>query len=407
MAAPKSAYLFVFLTVVIDSMGIGIIMPVMPDLIRDINGGGLGEAAIWGGILSTSYAVCQFIFGPMLGNLSDRFGRRTVMLSALFVMSIDYVIMGLAGAMWILLLGRIIGGITGATHATANAFMADMSSDENRARNFGLVGAGFGLGFILGPLLGGLLSEFGPRAPFFGAAVLAFCNMVFGYFALPETVTDEIRRPFSWARANPFGAVAQIRKLPGLTRMLGVYLIYNVAFYVYPSVWAYFMQERFGWTAWDVGLSLALFGLAMAVVQGGLVGPVVSRLGEHRTVILGICLNFLTFLAFCVAWEGWMIYFLAPISALGGLAPPAMQGIMSRTVSRDAQGELQGITTSVAALSMIMAPLIMTQIFGAFTSGDGPYFPAAPFAVSAGLCVLGLALFASRVRLHGAPQGRG
>ena len=183
--------------------------------------------------------------------------------------------------------------------------------------------------------------------------------------------------------------------------MLTVYLVYNVAFYVYPSVLAYFMQERFDWTAWDVGVSLALFGLSMAVVQGGLVGPIVQRLGEHRTVILGICLNFLAFLAFCVAWEGWMIYLLAPVSALGGLAPPAMQGIMSRTVRRDAQGELQGITTSVAALSMILAPLVMTQVFGMFTSGAGPYFPAAPFAVSAGLCVLGLVLFTLRPRQHG------
>ena len=408
MQVSRAAVLFVFMTVVIDSMGIGIIMPVMPDLIRDIDGGDLGQAAIWGGILSTIYAVFQFGFGPIVGNLSDHFGRRPVMLTALGVMAIDYVIMGLAGAMWILVIGRIIGGITGATHSTANAFMADMSTDENRARNFGLVGAGFGLGFILGPLLGGLLSEFGPRAPFFGAAALAFANMVLGYLVLPETVTDEIRRPFTWARANPFGAVVQIRKLPGLTRLLIVFFLYNVAFFVYPAIWAYFTQERFDWVARDVGISLAIFGLAMALVQGGLVGPVVKRLGEHRAVLTGLTLNFAAFVAFCVVPKGWMVYALAPISALGGLTSPALQGIMSRSVSKDAQGELQGILTSVAALGMIVAPLIMTQTFGLFT-GDGAiaYFPAAPFVVSAALMVVVFVVFSGRTRLHGADLREG
>ncbi len=402
MQPSRAAIVFVFLTVVIDSMGIGIIMPVMPDLILDIDGGSLGQAAIWGGLLSAIYAVFQFVFGPIVGNLSDHFGRRPVMLTALGIMAIDYVIMGLAGAMWILVIGRIIGGITGATHSTANAFMADMSTDENRARNFGLVGAGFGLGFILGPLLGGLLSELGPRAPFFGAAILAFSNMVLGYFVLPETVTDKIRRPFSWARANPFGAVVQVRKLAGLSRMLVVLFAYNVAFFVYPSVWAYFTLERFGWAPREVGISLAIFGLAMAVVQGGLVGPIVKRLGEHRTVLLGMSLNLMAFLSFTLATEGWMIYALAPISALGGITAPAMQGIMSRSVGADAQGELQGILTSVAALAMIIAPLIMTQVFGVFTNSETMYFPAAPFVVSAALTLFGLILFAGRQRLYGA-----
>ena len=230
--------IFILLTVMIDSMGIGLIMPVMPDLIQELDAGDLGQAAVWGGILASIFAVMQFLFGPFIGGLSDRFGRRPVLLIALVVMAFDYVLMAVAGTIWLLVIGRIIGGITAATQSTAAAYMADISKPEDKSANFGLIGAAFGVGFVLGPLMGGLLAEYGTRAPFWAAAVLAAANAVFGYFALPETVTDKIRRPFSFARANPLGAFRQIGKLPGLGRMLGMTFIYGIGFFVYPSVWA-------------------------------------------------------------------------------------------------------------------------------------------------------------------------
>ncbi|MCP5036057.1 MAG: TCR/Tet family MFS transporter, partial [Rhodobacteraceae bacterium] len=236
--------IFIFLTVVIDGMGIGVIMPVMPDLIRDVTGGNLANAAKWGGMLAASFAVMQFLFGPMLGNLSDRFGRRPVLLISLFVMSGGYLVMALAGSIWLLMAGRLVGGITSATQSTASAYMADISKPEEKAANFGLIGAGIGLGFVIGPLIGGLLGALGPRAPFYAAAALAMGNFILGALILPETVTDATRRTFSWGRANPFGAFRAIAHLPGLKRLLLLSFTYGVTFAVYPAVWSYFTQAR-------------------------------------------------------------------------------------------------------------------------------------------------------------------
>ncbi|MCL4165170.1 UNVERIFIED_CONTAM: hypothetical protein GTU68_044114, partial [Idotea baltica] len=244
----------------IDAMGIGLIIPVMPDLITELGGGTLAQAAIWGGILSTTFAVMQFLFGPVMGGLSDRYGRRPVLLLALIVMALDYVLMAVAGTIWLLLFGRIIGGITAATQSTASAYMADISAPHERAARFGLVGAAFGAGFVLGPLLGGLLAEYGTRAPFWLAAILAASNAVFGWVVLKETVTDKNRRLFKLSRANPLGALRQLGRLPGATQLLLVYFIYHIGFAVYPAVWPYFGRERFEWTPATIGLSLALFG---------------------------------------------------------------------------------------------------------------------------------------------------
>lgn len=396
----KLPIIFLLITVMLDSMGIGIIMPVMPDLLIELGGSTLSKAAVWGGALAAIFAVMQFLFAPIIGNLSDRFGRRPVLLVSLAVMSVDYVIMGFAHAFWLLIVGRIIGGITSATQSTATAYMADISKPDEKAQNFGLIGAAFGVGFILGPLVGGLLSEFGPRAPFFFAAGLAAANTVFGYFVLSETVTDAIRRPFSWGRANPFGAFRHIGKLPGVTRLLIVFFLYNTAFFVYPSVWAYYTQERFGWEPTMVGVSLAVFGASMAVVQGGLIRVIIPRIGEHNTVVLGFSINVVAFSIYAVAYEGWHIFALAPLTSLGVIAGPALQGIMSRVASDDQQGELQGVLTSVSAVSVIISPLLMTNIFGMFT-GEAPpvYFPGAPFILSALLVAASLLVFAGRKRL--------
>jgi len=398
----KLPVLFLLITVSLDSIGIGIIMPVMPKLLIELGATDLSQAAIWGGVLATVFAVMQFLFGPTIGNLSDRYGRRPVLLISLAAMSVDYLIMGFAHALWVLMIGRIIGGVTSATHATANAYIADISAPDEKAQNFGLIGAAFGVGFILGPLIGGILGEFGSRAPFFAAAGLAGLNTLFGLLVLRETVTDEIRRPFSWARANPVGGLKYIGKLPGITRLLLVYFFYNIAFFVYPSVWAYYTQERFGWEPAMIGVSLGVFGLMMAVVQGGLIRVIIPKFGEHYTVIMGLALNAMAFLVYALAYEGWQIFELAPLTAIGVIAGPALQGIMSRTARPDQQGELQGLLTSISAVGVIISPLLMTGTFSYFTHDDAPiYFPGAPFVVSTLLVILSLILFSRRKRLYG------
>ena len=385
--------LFVVLTVMIDAMGIGLMMPVMPDLLQEVGGGTLGEAAIWGGILATSFAVMQFLCGPLIGSLSDRFGRRPMLITSLAVMAADYVVMALAGSMWLLLAGRIVGGITAATQATASAYMADISPPEARAARFGLIGAGFGIGFVLGPLIGGLLAGYGTRAPFWAAALLAGGNALLGWFVLRETVTEATRRAFSWRRANPLGALRSLGRLPGVTPLLAVYFLYHFAFSAYPAIWAYFGQARFDWTPAVIGLSLGLFGAAMALVQGGLIRPFLTRLGERGTVIAGHLFNLVSFTLISVISLSHVVLMLVPIAALGGIIPPALQAMMSRRAAADAQGELQGALTSVAALATILSPMTMTYTFARFTDPQAPLFlPGAPFLLSALLTLTGLAV---------------
>ena len=375
---------FILISVVLDSMGIGLIMPVMPDLIQEVDGQGLGAAAVWGGILATIFAAMQFIFGPTLGSLSDRFGRRPVLLISLAVMAFDYVLMAVAGTITLLIIGRILGGITAATQSTAAAYMADISEPEQKAANFGLIGAAFGVGFVLGPLMGGMLAEYGTRAPFWAAAGLAAANFIFGYFILPETVTDAIRRPFEWRRANPMGAFKHITKLPGLGRLLLISFVYAVGFFVYPGVWAYFGAEQFGWGPGMIGLSLGVFGIGIAVVQGLLMRPILAWLGERNAVIAGLAIDVLAFILLGLIQNGWIALALTPLTALGSIAGPALQGIMSRKAADNQQGELQGTLASINAVATIVAPLVVTQTFWYFTKDDAAvYLPGAPFLLSA------------------------
>ncbi len=384
----RLALLFILTTVMINSIGIGIIFPVMPELMREVTGADLSTASLWGGALATSFAVMQFLCGPIVGNLSDRFGRRPVMLIALVVMATDYLIMAVAGSVWLLLVGRIVAGAAAATYSTANAYVADLSAPDQRARNFGYIGAAFGLGFIAGPLLGGIAAEWGTRAPFWAAAAIAALNAIFGLVALPESLRAEKRRPFRLARANPFGSFRAIGQLPGLRRLLAIMLLYTVAFQSYPSIWAFFGTERFGWDAWWNGLSLALFGGFMVVVQGFLVAPAIRIWGERNTAAYGMTLEVVTFGFYGFVSSGFWALVFTPVASIAGIAGPALSGIMANATPDDQQGELQGVIASVSAIAMGLAPMLMTSVFWAFThEGAAHYLPGAPFLLSGVLMV--------------------
>lgn len=397
--AGRGALWFIFVTLMLDAMAIGLILPVLPDLLREVTGGDLAHAALWGGVLTTSFAVMQFLCGPTVGSLSDRFGRRPVLLVSLGVMTLDYIVMGLAGTIWLLLLGRIVGGMTAATYATAAAVIADVSPPERKSANFGLIGAAFGLGFILGPAVGGLLGEFGTRVPFWTAAAVAAANMVFGALVLPETVTESIRRRFDWRRANPFGAFASIGRLPGVGRLLALFFLYEFATFVYPATWSYFTAARFGWEPGMIGASLAVFGISFALVQGGLIRVLLPRLGEVRTVVFGLGMNALAFGVLAFIADATLALMLTPLTALGAVVAPTLQGLMSRAAAADQQGELQGVVGSVKAVAMITSPLVMTSVFWLFTGPDAPVFlPGAAFLLSLALMAVCLGLFMGAVR---------
>ena len=383
----------------IDAMGIGLILPVMPDLIQEVSGSSLADAAIWGGILTTAFAVMQFLFGPVIGNISDRFGRRPVMLIALVVMSLDYLVMALAQSMWLLLAGRIVGGITAATFSTVMAYMADVSKGDEKAGRFGYVHAAFGIGFVIGPAFGGILAEFGTRMPFYIAAVLASSTAAVGYFALSESLSIDLRRPFSWARANPFGAFRAIGRLPGVSLLLVTYFFYEVAMIVYSVVWPYYGTELFNWSPGMIGLSLAIYGGFYAFAQAVLVKPAIRLFGDRRTVMIGLVGEFVFLIFFGLATNGTLVLMLIPIVATASIGFPALQAILSRRVADDAQGELQGVLASLVSLATILTPLVMTQVFAQFSDAEAPiYAPGAPFLLSASIMAGAVLVFMSSRR---------
>ena len=395
----QRATVFVFVTVLIDAMGIGIILPVMPDLIRELTDLTLGGAALWGGYLSFIYALMQFAAGPTLGNLSDRFGRRPVLLLSLFALAVDYLIMGFAPALWLLFVGRALAGIAGATYATANAFIADISPPQQRAQNFGLLGAGFGVGLVAGPLIGGLAGELGTRAPFFAAAALAFANLAYGALVLPESLAPESRRRFDWRRANPLGAARQIAAMPAVAWLFLAMFLFDLAHHVYPAIWSFYAKEAFAWSNAEVGLSLAFVGVCFAVTQGWLIRFILPRLGEAGTAFWGLVVSIAGLVCFGVITQGWMVYVLIFLTALGAVVTPAMTGLMSSRVPGNAQGELQGALASVLGVALIISPVMMTQTFGYFTGATAPiYLPGAPFLGAAALMALALVPFSMGVR---------
>jgi DHA1 family tetracycline resistance protein-like MFS transporter len=385
----KSAIGFIFVTLLIDVMGWGLIIPVMADLIAQLKGIPVNEASTYGALLLSVFAITQFLFSPVIGNLSDRYGRRPVLLFSLLGFGIDYIILALAPSYGWLFVGRVIAGITGASFTTATAYIADISTDEtSRAKNFGLIGAAFGLGFVLGPALGALLAIWGIRAPFYAAAVLCLLNCLYGYFFLPESLSKEKRRPFEWKRANPIGSLRFLTDHPEIGGLaLGFFLIYLGAQSVQGN-WNFFTIYRFGWSEKMVGISLAVVGVLVGAVQAGLTRVIVPKIGNEKSIYVGLSLYTLGLVLFAFATQSWMMFaFLIPY-CLGGICGPSLQSVISVHVPANQQGELQGALTSLMSLTTIFGPLIMNSTFTYFTTDKAPFhFPGIHFLIGA-VCML-------------------
>lgn len=390
----KAAIGFIFVTLLIDVIGFGLIIPVFPKLITHLIHGNLSAASRWGGLLTFAYAVMQFICAPIVGNLSDKYGRRPVLLLSLLGFGIDYIFLAFAPTIWWLFLGRIIAGITGASFTTASAYIADISTDEDRAKNFGMIGAAFGLGFIIGPLAGGLLGQYGTRVPFIAAAVLALLNTIYGYFVLPESLTKEHRRKFEWKRANPWGSLKQLKKYPSIGGLIGSLVLVYIAAHAVQSTWTFINIEKFNWSEKLIGYSLALVGLLVALVQGLLIRYINPKLGNEKSVYIGLGLYALGLFLFAFASQTWMMFvFLIPY-CLGGICGPALQSIITGNVPRNEQGELQGALTSMISVTTIIGPLVMTFLFSYFTSANAPvHFAGAPYLLGS-ILMLGSAVIA-------------
>ena len=390
---PKLAFAFIFVTVLLDSIGFGIIMPVVPHLIMDITGDGLADAARIAGLLMFTFAAMQFIASPILGNLSDRYGRRPILLFSLLAMGCNFLLMGWAPTLIWLFFGRIISGGSASTYGTANAYIADTFPPEKRAQYFALLGAGFGMGFIVGPAIGGFLGEFGPRTPFFAAAGLTFINVIYGFFVLPESLKPENRRAFHLARANPLAAIRQLWQYPVVVMLLFVSFFYSLGHFALPSVWAFFTIEKFQWTPRDIGISLSAVGVAMIFVQAYLIRLVLPLWGPMKTAVVGLIATAISFFGYAFIPFAWMMYVVIAIGALQGFVMPSIQSMMSGRVPANAQGELQGAIGSLNGLVTIISPPFMAELFAYFSGPEAPlYFPGAPFFAAAILTLLALVL---------------
>jgi len=390
----KAALGFIFITLLIDVMGWGLIIPVMADLIAQLKGIPVNEAAPYGALLLSVYAITQFGCAPIVGNLSDKYGRRPVLLLSLLGFGIDYIILALAPEYSWLFIGRVVAGITGASFTTASAYIADISTDEtSRAKNFGLIGAAFGLGFVLGPALGGQLAHWGIRAPFYAAAGLCLLNCIYGYFLLPESLAKENRRPFEWRRANPFGSLEFLTKHPEIGGLaFGFFLIYLGGQSVQGN-WNFFTIYRFHWTEQMVGISLTVVGVLVGAVQAGLTRVVNPKIGNEKSIYIGLALYSLGLVLFAFATETWMMFaFLVPY-CLGGICGPALQSVISGHVPRNQQGELQGALTSLMSLTTVIGPLIMNTTFSYFTSSKAPFhMPGIHFLIGATCMLLSIVI---------------
>lgn len=401
MLEPKSVrrgLFLVFIILFLDVIGIAIIMPVLPAFLQELTGDDVSAAAIDGGWLLLIYSAMQFLFAPLIGNLSDRFGRRPILLISVLTFAIDNLICAAATSFWMLFIGRALAGFSGGSFATCSAYIADISDDRTRARNFGLIGIAFGVGFTIGPVIGGLLGEFGPRVPFLGAGLLSLANFIAAWFLLPETLERHNRRAFDWRRANPLGALRQMRHYSGVGWILLVMFLYWLSHAVYPSVWSFVSTYRYGWSEAQIGLSLGLFGICAALVMVFVLPRLIPVLGEWRTSVLGICFSCLGLAGYAFSWEGWMIYAVILLTTIENVADPALRSIASAKVPPSAQGELQGAMTSMTSLTTIIGPAIFTQLFSRFT-GEGAIveFAGAPYLMAAIFMAFAAIVFVARI----------
>lgn len=391
--ARQPALVFIFITLFLDILGIGLIVPILPKLVETLQGGSVVAASHTYGLLAALYGLMQFICSPLLGSLSDRFGRRPVILASLFGSGLDYLLLAFAPNLTWFFIGRLIAGVTGANFSAATAYIADISPPEKRAANFGIIGAAFGLGFIAGPALGGWLGNDNLRMPFFAAAGLTLLNWLYGLFVLPESLKPENRSQFSWRRANPVGALLALQRYPVVFGLTGTCFLMNLAHQVFPSTWVLYTGYRYGWTPKQTGLSLALVGLTAAIVQGGLTRAVIPKLGERRAASLGLGISAVCLIAYGLATEGWMAYAIIAAGSLSGIAGPSVQGLISRSVGADEQGAVQGSLNSLASIAGVIGPPLATGLFGYFISAAAPMkLPGAAFFFSSALTVTALLL---------------
>jgi MFS transporter, DHA1 family, tetracycline resistance protein len=400
--ASRHAVTFVLITVFLDMVGFGIIMPVLPRLIEEVGRMSLADASLIGGWMFFAFSFTQFAFSPLMGNLSDRYGRRPLLLLAVFGLFVDYLLSAFAPSIFWLFVGRAFAGLCGSSYVIANAYIADVTEAEDRAKAFGLVGAAFGIGFVLGPAIGGLLGEFGPRVPFYAAALISALNFVYGWFVLPETLTDANRRPFEWRRANPFGTFAVFRAYQGVLPLCAVLFVFFFATSVYPAIWAFWGIGKFGWTEAVLGLTLAGFGIVTAVFQAVLLGPTVARLGARGTILLGLMSGMIAALGYGLAGGLVMVLVLVVIHGPEGFVHPMLTAEMSKAVPEDAQGELQGGISAVMNVAMLAGTVFFSQIFGYFMQPGAPVLsPDIGFFIASGLVAAALAMYAA---IRRAPQ---
>ena len=380
-------FLFILTTLMIDAIGVGIVFPIMPDLMDRVGSGSAAEGALWGGVMMSAYAAAMFVFGPVVGSLSDAYGRRPILIVALATLAIDYIIMAVAQTYWVLLMGRIIAGIAGATYITATAYISDITKPEERGAAFGMIGAAFGVGFVFGPALGGISSGWHVTAPFWIAAALSTLNMVFGFFVLPESLNEESRRSFSKRDLNPFSSIVRAFLIPGLTIPLICIFVFEFANMVYPTLWAFWGREVFAWNSFTIGLTLSVYGILIAAVQSGLLPQMAKRLGDYRTLIFASMAAVIALIGFGFSTAAWAVAIVIPIAALSDMAPPLLTAIAANKVANDQQGLVQGVIASLASVAAVVAPLVLTSVFERFVNNKELYIPGAPFFIAAVLII--------------------
>ena len=390
MTGRSAAVRYIFVTVVLDVIAMGIIIPVLPSLIREFVHGDMVQTSTYYGVFGTVWALMQFFCSPIIGMLSDRFGRRRVILLANFGLGLDYIVMALAPSIGWLFLGRIVSGITGASWTTAGAYIADVTEPQNRAKGFGLLGAAWGVGFVLGPALGGVLGGIDPRLPFWAAAAMTLANAMYGLFVLPESLPPEKRRAFEWKRANPIGSLTLLRSHHELFGLAAVNAIYFLAHQAFPAVFVLYGAYRYGWGPRTVGLTLAVVGICTAIVQAGLIHRVVARFGERRALVAGLAFGVVSFAVWGISSVGWVGLLAIPFGAMMGLYSPSAQGLMSKRVAVTEQGQLQGANASIMGIAGMIGPALFTQTFATFIDGQGVQLPGAPFFLAATLSTLAM-----------------